>query len=163
MDIRKKREEIIYLARQSPELALERANALIAERPDEIWTWSLRSYVYETKGDFEKAFSDINKAINIEFNEPDLHFHKARYFLKLEDYYSALISFSDAINIGEDLHFSYYDGTCRFMRALCYCKIGDFEAAEPDLAKVEDYMVCWIDRLRTKAELLEACRNRQID
>jgi tetratricopeptide (TPR) repeat protein len=163
MDIQRTREEIIYLARQNPKFALERANALVFERPNEIWTWSLRSYVYETNNDLENAFSDINNAIDIEFNEPSLHFHKGRYFLKLQDYCNARVSFSDAIDIGVKLNFSYNDSTCYFMRALCYCKIGDFEAAKADLDKVDDDMVGWIDRLRTKAELLEACQKRQLD
>jgi tetratricopeptide (TPR) repeat protein len=163
MDIQKAREEIIFLARSDAKTALEKATNLIHERPNEAWVWSIRSFVHETRNDFDSALNDINMALDINFDEPSTHFEKAGIFLKIEDYYSALVSLSDAINIGEALKFSYYDSTCRFMRALCYCKMGDFEAAEADLEKVEDDMVGWVDRLRTKAELLEACHNRQLD
>jgi tetratricopeptide (TPR) repeat protein len=163
MDIRKAREEIIYLGRREPELALKRASALVSERPNELWTWSLRSAVYEQMGLYDEALSDIDKAIEIEFNEPCSHYEKAGIYLEIKDYYSALASLSDAIDVGNSLNFPYYDSSCRFKRAFCYCIIGDFEAAEADLHKVEDDMVCWIDRLRTKFELMEACRNRRLD
>lgn len=156
-------EDIVYLARQNPDLAFERVNQLVNEQPNEYWTWSLRSYVYNTRGDFENAINNIDKAINIEFNEPSNHQEKAMLFFEQNDIYEAIYYFTNAIEIGKKQDVSYYDSYCRFMRAFCYCKIGDFVAAEQDLFIVDDDDAIWIDRLRTKAELLEVCRNRHLD
>jgi tetratricopeptide (TPR) repeat protein len=163
MDSRKIQEDIIGLARTDPKLALERANALVKELPREAWTWSIRSHVHETKNDFQNAISDINRALKLNFNEPANHFHKAKIFIDLKDYNESISSFSNAIDVSENNNFPYYIQICHFMRAFCYCKLGEFEAAECDLQYVGDDMQAWIDRLRSKAELLEACRNRQLD
>lgn len=162
-DKQKIRKEIILLARQQPQLALDRANNLLTEFPNEVWTWSLRSDVYHTSGDLENAISDIDQAIRIRFDEPSTHSTKARYCIQTSDFEGAILSLSNAIEIGEKLRFFYFDSWCRFNRAFCYCKVGDFGAAEKDLRAVDDDMQTWIDRLRSKAELLEACRNRRLD
>lgn len=156
-------EDIVYLVRQNPDIALEKINDLIEKQPDEYWTWSLRSYVYCTRCDFENAMSDIDRAIEIKFYEPSNHQEKAMIFLEQGNFYSTIRSLSNAIEIGEKLGESYYDSYCRFIRAFCYCRIGNFFAAERDLLMVDDDDAAWIDRLRTKAELLEACRNRRLD
>jgi tetratricopeptide (TPR) repeat protein len=163
MDKQKVREEIVYLARRHPNIAMERSNALIAEFPNEVWAWSLRSHVHETRGDLENAISDIDQAISIRFDEPGSHCDKARYFIQKSDFMGAIYSFSNAIEIGEKLKFSYHESLCRFMRAFCYCKIGDFKAAEQDLRYLDDDTQGWIDQLRTKDGLLEACKNRRLD
>jgi tetratricopeptide (TPR) repeat protein len=163
MDSRKIQEDIIGLARTDPKLALERANALVKELPREAWTWSIRSHVHETKNDFQNAISDINRALKLNFNEPANHFHKAKIFIDLKDYNESISSFSNAIDVSENNNFLYYIQICRFMRAFCYCKIGDFDSAASDLENVDDDMETWIDRMRSKDELQQACRNQRLD
>jgi tetratricopeptide (TPR) repeat protein len=163
MDKQTTREEIIYLARKNPEIALERSNALLAEFPEEVWTWALRSHVYETRGDFENSMADIDQAINIRFDEPGSHCDKARLLMQASEFENAINSFSNAIEIGKKLEFYYYDSICIFLRAFCYCKIQDFARAEADLQMVDDDMQTWIDRLRSKTELVEACHNKRLD
>jgi tetratricopeptide (TPR) repeat protein len=163
MCIRKISEEIIRLARQKPELALEKANALVAERPDDAWTWSLRSYVFETRNEYKRALQDINRSIDIKPEEPAAHFEKANLFIELQMFEAAISSFSEAIEIGKKYQFFYYDQSSRLMRAFCYCKIGDFDSAASDLENVDDDMETWIDRMRSKDELQQACRNQRLD
>lgn len=163
MDRQTIREEIIYLARKNPEVALERSNALLAEFPEEVWTWALRSHVHDTKGDFENSMSDIDQAINIRFDEPGSHCDKARLLMQATEFEAAIHSFSNAIEIGKNLEFYYYESICMFMRAFCYCKVGDFVRAEADLKMVDDDMQTWIDRLRSKTDLMEACRNKRLE
>jgi tetratricopeptide (TPR) repeat protein len=156
-------EDIVALARQNSDLAFEQINKIIEEKPDEYWAWSLRSYVYSTIGDFENAIDDIDHAINIEFYEPSNHQEKAIILIQTNDISGAIYCLSNSIEIGEKFDISYYESYCRFIRAFCYCKIGDFFSAEQDLLMVDDEDTAWIDRLRTKAELLEACRNQRLD
>ncbi len=163
MNEQKIKQDIIYLARNNSQLALERANKLVKEWPDKVWVWWLRSDVYEIIGDFKNAMSDVDYAINKWPDEIGGHFKKAGYLVKISDYEGAVYYFSNAIEIGSKLEWYYYDSASRFKRAFCYCKIGQFEAAELDLEKVDDDTMAWIDCLRTKAELLEACRNRTMD
>lgn len=163
MDKQAIREEVIYLARQKPAVALERANVLVAELPCEVWTWSLRAHVNDSIGDSENAIIDIDQAIAIQFNEPGSHCDKARYCVKNSDFEGAIYSFSNAIEIGKKLQFHYHESLSMFMRAFCYCKTGDFTSAKKDLDDLDDDMQMWIDRLRSKHELLEACRNRHLD
>jgi tetratricopeptide (TPR) repeat protein len=163
MDKQKTREEIIYLTRQQPDLAIERANAIVDKLPDEAWTWSMRSYVYKATGDLEKALSDINKAIELNFVEPANHFYKAQYFIDLGNFQLAIESLDNAIKIGEKYGFPYYNQTSLFFRALCNCRIGNFDTAERDLQVVDDDMQMWVDRLRSKTELMDACRNGRLD
>jgi tetratricopeptide (TPR) repeat protein len=156
-------EDIIRLVRQDPDLALDRANDLVENMPQEVWTWSLRSYVHRVRKYYDNAFSDIDHAIEICFENPASHTQKANHLLDIHKFEAAISSYSNAIAIGEKINDSYLDELCRFKRAYCYCKIGDFETAEADLNVVDDDMRFWFDRLRTKADLLRACENRRLD
>lgn len=156
-------ENIVRIARRDPDLAFEKVSKIIEDQPNEYWTWLLRSYVSKIKGDLTKCKNDIDTAISIDFNQPDSHQEKAIVYLNDGNFNQAIYYFTNAIEIGEKIGTSYYESYCRFLRAFCYCKIGDFIAAELDLSMVDDEDSTWIDRLRTKAELLEACRKRHLD
>lgn len=156
-------EDIVRLVRQDTDLALDRANDLVEGMPQELWTWSLRSYVHSVRKDYDNAFSDIDHAIDICFDYPASHAEKAKYLLDIRKFEAAIYSYSTAIEIGEKTNDLYIDELCRFERAYCYCRIGDFEAAEADLNVIDDDMRFWFDRLRTKADLLRACENRRLD
>ena len=163
MDKRKLTEEMVQLARECPDEALQRSNVLIAELPNEAWPWSLRSHVQSIRGDIEAAIADIDRAILKRFDEPGSHCDRARYLIKKSDFNEAIASFSNAIKIGKDVDFLYHESLSRFMRAFCYCKIGDYKSAGDDLLLLDDDTSAWIDRLRSKAELLEACRVGYLD
>jgi tetratricopeptide (TPR) repeat protein len=164
MNQQKIREDIIYLARHQPDLALQQADDLVEDHPEEAWAWSLRSDVYDTRGDFEHAMSDIDYAIYLRFDEPSSHFSKAKYLVAIRNFEDAIYSFSNVIEISGKIQWLYYESACRFVRAYCYCRIGDYEAARYDLNCIKnDDFDYWIDRLRSKAELLEACEIRYLD
>jgi tetratricopeptide (TPR) repeat protein len=163
MNVQKMREEVIFLARRQPEIAMKRANALVKEFPNEVWTWSLCAHVYDTKGEIRNAIADIDRAIEIRYQEPGTHFSRGRFYLQIKDYRNAIISFSNSINIGIELQFLYHDSISRFMRSFCYCKIGDFDSALKDLDVLDDDMESWIDQPRSKTELLDACSKGRLD
>lgn len=155
-------EKIVLLAKTDPEEALVCSSKLVSELPDEAWTWSLRSHVYRRLKDLDSALSDINKAIELKHNEPASHFEKSWYLIDLERFKDAIECLTTAIEIGKENDFLYYNDTCLFFRAFSYCKIGLFDKAEADLAGIDDDMHMWIDRLRSKPELIDACLNKRL-
>jgi tetratricopeptide (TPR) repeat protein len=155
--------EIIGMMYKNPDGALERANVLVAEMPNEIWALWVRSGVHKARSDIDKAFADLNAAIKIKEDEPAHYFKRANIFLEIEDYENAIVEYSKCIYFGKQLQFSYFHASCKFERAYCYCRLGDFDAAKLDLVGLDDDMCNWFDRLRTKADMLRACENRRLD
>jgi len=75
----------------------------------------------------------------------------------------AAAHFTRGIELSIEGTFDYYLDACRLMRAFCYCRLCKFVEAEADLRLVEYENPVWVDKLRTKSELLEACRQRRLD
>jgi tetratricopeptide (TPR) repeat protein len=122
----------------------------------------LRASVYESKGDIEKAFDDLDAVIKTNPNEPSPHFKKAMIFFDTDNYRAAIDEFSKAIDIGKKINFSYFENHSHFMRAFCYCKVGDFDAAKSDLDVVDTDTRTWTDRLWTKEDLVEVYLNKRM-
>lgn len=157
------RKKIIAACRESVTKALLIANEWIASQPEEANAWSMRAYVHAYAKDYDKALLDIGEAIKLAPDEPSHLFDKSRYAINFFDYEVAIESLTCAIRKGQNYNFHYYESTCYLFRALCFCKIGQFEKAEADLDNVEDEQPFWIDKLRSKPDLLLACRLRTID
>jgi tetratricopeptide (TPR) repeat protein len=162
MDVQKTRKDIIAMMDDNPDVALERTNKLVNEMPGEIWTLQLRASVYENRGEIEKALADIDTVIIIQPDEPSPYFKKAYIYVGVKKYKEAIIEFSRSIDIGKKLDYLYFDNHSHFMRAFCFCKIGDFDSAKLDLKTVDADTRTWIDRLWTKDDLVEVCRNKRM-
>jgi len=158
-----KRKSIIDLSSVDMNKALQAANAMIEDHPEEAGFWSARSYLFWKSKKYPEAIDDIDKAIALCPSEPASYFEKSDYLISLGDFLGAISLLSQAIEIGERSEFFYYEPTCRAFRAFCFCKLGDFERARADLASLTVENPIWIDQLRTKAELLEACERRHLD
>jgi tetratricopeptide (TPR) repeat protein len=162
MDVQKIRKDILAMAYDDPDVALERMNMLVAEMPGELWVLQLRASVHEVKGDVEKAFEDLDEVIKIRPSEPSPYFKKAGIYVDVEKYGEAISEFTKTINLGKNIKFSYFNGYSYLMRAFCYCKIGDFESARLDLDYIDDDMHMWTDPFWTKEDIVKACSNKRI-
>jgi tetratricopeptide (TPR) repeat protein len=159
---RKKSEAIIFLLKSDPKAALTEASKLIEKQPDEAWTWSTRALVHERIGDIKAALADIDQALVVDFDQPSNHFKKAWILISIQQYDDAIISLTTALDIGNRFEFYYYNSTCLFFRSVCYCRIGDFDRAQVDIESVDEDMTIWVDKLRTTAEIVEACKLRHL-
>lgn len=157
------KKQIIVECRHNLSGALEMANRWIELEPHEPDAWSARSYVYGYLKDYVRALADISEAINLAPEEPCHNFSKANLAISNKDYDLAITALTMSITKGKENNFSYYEEPSYFRRAFCYCKIGDFEMAKADLLVVSDNEPSWIDKLRSKAELMEACKKRHFD
>lgn len=162
MDMRKERKDIIAMMYDDPDTALQRTNRFVAELPEEAWPLQLRASVYEAKGDIQKAYNDLDAVIKIKPKEPSPYFKKAIILFNLEKNQQAILELGKVIDIGKRYNFRYFENHSYFLRAFCYCRIGNFDAAKLDLELVDEETNTWTDRLWTKKELVKACLNKRI-
>lgn len=162
MDMQKERKDIIAMMYDDPDTALQRTNRLVDEMPDEAWPLQLRASVYEAKGDIEKSYHDLDLVIKIKPKEPSPYFKKAMILFNINENQQAILEFCKVIDMGKKYGFHYFENHSYFLRAFCYCRLGNFDAAKLDLELVDEETNTWTDRLWTKKELVEACRNKRI-
>jgi tetratricopeptide (TPR) repeat protein len=155
--------EIELLADNDIMTAFERCSQLINENPRSDWPYSLRSYVNTRLGKYEEGLSDIEMAIKISPENPINYLKKASYLSSQNNFLEAIVSYSDCIEFDRKSKLYYFETFCLLERAFCYCKIAEFERAEEDLLKLDDDMQTWSGRIWTKADLLEACRSKQME
>lgn len=154
---------IVELARTAPEDALRQAHSLTDQFPLETRAWASLAYVQIRMGDYVNALLSAKQAEQLAPLEPANQFDLGRIYIRLQKFEEAKSHFTKGIELCIKQDFNYYLDACQLMRAFCFCKLGRFSEAESDLLHVEYESPIWIDKLRTKAELIEACRRRRLD
>ena len=156
--LRSKLNAIDDLARKEAyDEALRRVDQLIAESPEEPWTWRTRAYVNSRQGNADAAIADVSQAIARGEKEPDFVYTRGIFFFQVGRYREAVSDFTKVIELS-DLHGSdYYREGAYFFRADSYVRLKEFAKAKDDCLHVRDEMSTWTDRLRTKAEILADC------
>ncbi len=142
------------------EEALDRVDELARMYPDEASIWRTRAYAKSRQGDLSAAILDVTKAIGICNIEPDYFFTRGILLFKQGNYSDAVEDFTRVLELC-DLHSSdYYREGAHFCRADSFLRLGEWEKATADCARVKDGMRAWTDRLRTKEEMEGECRRR---
>ncbi len=137
--------------------SLAQASILIDQHPNEARAWALRAYVLGQSSRWADAIDDLTHAIDIWPNEPDLFFHRGRYYIEQGDLKKAINDFSEGLVACDHHSNSYYRETLHFMRAYARLEVGDKKGAEDDLSLVRDDFTVWIKGLCSKRQILARC------
>jgi tetratricopeptide (TPR) repeat protein len=152
------RDEMRKISRKNPQSALDSTDRFILKFPKEASLWAFRSFLKKKLNQFESAISDIDIAIHISPNDPCNYWDRGRIYLEIQGYIQAIESFSISIDLGDKNNFDYYHESSLFFRAFCFCKLGKFQDAELDICHVRPGYSEWVDRLRSKEEIIEICK-----
>ena len=135
--------------------ALLRAIELTEEYPDNVSTWSLRSFIHALKSNYTHAISDISRAIDLN-PESRFFFARGRYNFHLGNNQAAVKDFSEGLvyeNYGDDS----YRQELYFWRAEALIRLGNKSEALSDLFQICDDKQSWTYELRSKSDLLFDC------
>lgn len=139
---------------QGAEQILSELQVLYPRRPQ---VYSVLAYVHSRAGHIRKAISDISEAIAINSEEPAYFFNRGRYYLESGQDQRSIDDFSRVLELCSRYNDRYYETTAYFYRAEAYVRSGYFERAKADCAHVSDGFRVWIDRIRTKEDILADC------
>ena len=150
--------------------AMELANELVEQYPNEIRVWSLRAYLHALDHRYAEAIADRTRAIEI--NGPDgaksdletgalttvdLFFNRGADRFALGDDPSAVDDFTKGLELCDYYNSDDYRETLYFWRAESLLRLRKKREALSDLAHVSDDFRFWTYKLRTKADLLADC------
>jgi tetratricopeptide (TPR) repeat protein len=140
--------------------AMSAADKLVERLPDEKRAWSYRAHLHRVAHEYSLAISDLTAAIRIrthDSNEPYLYFFRGACLLRVERLEDALEDFTAGLGFCDLYKDDYYRETLVFFRAYTLIRLGRASMALRDLENVDESFSFWIDKLRTKADLLRAC------
>jgi tetratricopeptide (TPR) repeat protein len=137
--------------------ALERAEQLTEQYPEEPEVWRTLAHVYATKGDWDSSVAAITRMIEVTPPHPRMYFYRGHYEHKRGNLQAALADFDRAVARAKELHEEDGWEKLYFMRADVLAALGRKAEARADLVHVPDGYVGRTNRIRTKAEILEDC------
>lgn len=156
-------ERIVDLARSEPERALELAKDLAARFPATGRSWACLSYAYAMAKMPADSLSAMKRAVEIEPGEPAYQFTISRTYMEAGEFRDAIETLSRCIELSDGLQNDYYVEASFLYRAHCHHKLGSLADAEKDLERVTDDARLWMGGLISKADILQACRQREFD
>ncbi len=112
---------------QEYEMEMKRLNNLITMDKKNADAFYNRGWLYEIKGDLEKAEKDYTKAIGVNKRHKDAYYNRGLVFIKMKKYEQAIEDFTEAIKLKP-----------RSVDAYCNRGNANFELGKKDLA-LEDY------------------------
>ena len=157
-DTDKMHSSILVAARHDPQFALVMADEIVAEHGDESISWFARAYVNTVLKQHLEARKDIERAIEIEPGQSQGYFKLGRNNLKVGLFQNAVSSFSKIIDDIELQSREAFLSEAQIHRAFCRIRLGEFQSALQDLVSVEVHEPIFIDKLRTRDELIQMCR-----
>lgn len=92
----------------SPEASIRRLTRELVSSPDNYALYEQRSRLYYEQGRLDSAIQDIDRAIELFRNGPELHYLRGFYAFSAGDTSKALAEFEAAIGLGSDNPESYY-------------------------------------------------------
>jgi tetratricopeptide (TPR) repeat protein len=137
--------------------ALSLADELVGRYPNEMEAWSLRGHLHARNHNYQEALADVTRAIDANPFEPSLFFDRGRYELVVGKEESAVTDFSKGLELCDHHKDDYYRESLYFFRAEAFLRLGRKHEALEDLVRVRDDFKTWIDKVRTKADLLADC------
>ena len=126
---------IISFVQDNNKDAIDYFSTAIEEHPNSVLSYQNRYYVYRSQGENQNALSDINKAISIDNNKPELYIARARLYYKLKVFDKAkndcntILTFSDFKE----------DASIYYLRSACFAHLDDLHDAANDLKKAYKY------------------------
>jgi tetratricopeptide (TPR) repeat protein len=111
------------------DLSIADYTAVLRNDPNNVLALSNRGVAYADIGDFDQAFPDCNRAINLAPNSAYVYYNRglAYSYMSRENYYDhAIADFTQAINLAPDLSFAYYH------RGGMYAMKSDYDRAIAD-------------------------------
>jgi tetratricopeptide (TPR) repeat protein len=139
------------------EKATSLANDLVERFPEEMEVWALRAYLHAREGQHELAIIDISHAIERNSLEPALFHDRGRYELAAGQPERAADDFGKGLELCDYHKNDYYRESLYFHRAEAFLRLKRKREALADLGHVRDDYTAWINKLRTKSELLQEC------
>ena len=112
---------------QEYEMEMKRLNNLIEMDKENAHAFYNRGWLYEIKGDLEKAEKDYTKAIGVHKRHKDAYYNRGLIYIRMKKYEQAITDFTEAIKL-----------TPRSVDAYCNRGNANFELGKKDLA-LEDY------------------------
>jgi tetratricopeptide (TPR) repeat protein len=149
------------LAGRQPELALGLAKDLVARFPATGRSWNKLAHAHAMANGHTDALSAMKRAVELDPDEPAYQFNVSRMHMKVGEFCDAVDALSRCIELSDSLQNDYYVEASYLYRAHCYLKLGRLVDAERDLERVTDDARLWMDGLLSKADMLEACRQRK--
>jgi tetratricopeptide (TPR) repeat protein len=137
--------------------ALERAEQLAEQYPEEPEVWRTLADVHATKGDWDSSVAAITRMIEVTPPHPRMYFYRGHYEHKRGNLQAALADFNQAVALAKELQEEDGWEQLYFMRADVLAALGRKAEARADLAHVQDGYVGRTNRIRSKAEILEDC------
>jgi tetratricopeptide (TPR) repeat protein len=137
--------------------AIRRLDEIEKASPHEARIWDTRAYVNSRMGAKDEAIANWTKAISICDKEPLYFYMRGIELFSLGRFRDAIGDFTKVIELCDYYASDYYRSEAHFFRADAHLRLGEFEEAKSDCARVPDAMRTWTDRLRTKAEILAQC------
>jgi len=137
--------------------ALERAEQLTEQYPEEPEVWRTLADVHATMGDWDSSVAAITRMIEVTPPHPRMYFYRGHYEHKRGNLQAALADFNQAVALAKELQEEDGWEQLYFMRADVLAALGRKAEARADLAHVPDGYVGRTNRIRSKAEILEDC------
>jgi tetratricopeptide (TPR) repeat protein len=98
----------------------------IKEIPIHAYDYLDRGFIYSQKGQYDKAISDYNKALEINPNYVEAYNNRANIYYKQGQYDKAISDYNKAIEINTSFSYAYNN------RGNVYSMIGQYDKACPD-------------------------------
>lgn len=115
--------------------AIQIATKNIEKNPMDSESYSLRGFTNSLFKDYDKAIADLNKANELDLNNPNIIYYLGRQFYKIGKYQQAIELYSQVIELDDKYKTAYED------RAKCYEALGKTEEAKTDRKKLEEISV----------------------
>jgi tetratricopeptide (TPR) repeat protein len=115
--------------------AIQIATKNIEKNPIDSESYYLRGFTNGLLKDHDKAIEDLNKANELDLNNPIIIYYLGRQFYKIGKYRQAIEMYSRVIELDGKYKTAYED------RARCYEALGQTDKAKDDRKKLEEVSV----------------------
>ncbi len=137
--------------------ALHSLDSLEKEHPEDASINASKAYVNALEGTYESALLEWTKAIAKCDKEPHFFCMRGEIFTRLGRYQEAVNDFTKVLDLCDLYASDYYKTPAYFRRADAFVRSGRYAEARRDCAFVPDGEVVWLDKRRTKEEILAEC------
>lgn len=117
--------------------ALEVCNRAIEQYPDRHELYQERGFVFDSKGDPERAMADADVAVSLTDGDATSRFVRGQRRLEAGKYVDALADLDAVIAVEVEEGDPYFTAGADLMRAFCFVKLRQFVAAREICQRLE--------------------------
>lgn len=114
------------------------ARRQVSDAPRDSEAYASLAHALMVKRDYQEAVEAVSRAIDFAPHDPALHFLRCRANYAREQFDSALADALRAVEESERAQDHFYVDSCRLVEASCYCKLGQQQAAQEVLSRLDD-------------------------